>query len=184
MHHASGALLLVCGCALTAIAWAQTPQNPDWAQAGSPPPPTVTAADRVWKEAEVPPPPVFSESRLVPIEMPHYMSLKFGVDPATIVIDNSDGVVRYVVVAANKAGGAVNAFYEGVRCATGEMKTYARFNDGEWNAVPEPEWTRFKDMKSSYASELARQGLCRGHAPRASVGDMLREIRNPVRPIE
>lgn len=136
-----------------------------------------------WKEAQVPPPPAFNESRLMSIEMPPYMNLKFGVDPATISV-TGDGVVRYVVVASNRAGGAINAFYEGVRCATEEMKTYARYNSGAWQAVTEPEWKRIGDLNSSYTKALSEQALCRGHAPRASVSRMIEQLRNPIREVQ
>lgn len=130
-----------------------------------------------WKESEAPPPPAFELKRLIPIEMPPYMSLKFGVDPATLVL-TGDGVVRYVVVATNSSG-AMNAFYEGVRCATEEVKTYARYNSGAWHQVESPDWKRIGNLNSLYARELSKQGLCRGHAPRVSVGDMVREMRSP-----
>ncbi len=130
-----------------------------------------------WKETDAPPPPAFDVKRLLPIEMPPYMSLKFGVDPATLTV-TGDGVVRYVVVATS-TGGAVNAFYEGVRCATEEAKTYARHNSGAWQQIDSPEWKRIDNMNSRYIKELAKQGLCRGHAPRASTGDMVRELKRP-----
>lgn len=130
-----------------------------------------------WKETDAPPPPAFDVKRLLPIEMPPYMNLKFGVDPATLMV-TGDGVVRYVVVATS-TGGAVNAFYEGVRCATDEAKTYARYNSGAWHAVDASEWKRIDNMNSRYTKELAKQGLCRGRAPRASTGDMVRELKRP-----
>ena len=134
-----------------------------------PPPPKVTAQADEWKEAEVPPPPAFSESRLIQIEMPPYSTLKFGVDPATLSV-TGDGVVRYVVVASSKTGGGgTNAFYEGIRCASEEVKQYARYNQGAWQIVKTAEWKRIDDRNSRYAKELALQGVCRGHAPRASV---------------
>lgn len=173
-------------CLLFLAACASGPRdtsNPDWAQAGSPPPPSVTSSDADWKETDVPPPPAFSQDRLVPIEMPPYMSLKFGVDPATIAITH-DGVVRYVVVATNRSGGAVNAFYEGVRCSTDEKKTYARYNNGKWEEVPHPDWTRFGDQNSRYTQALASQGVCRDHAPRASVSEMIGHMRNPIREVQ
>lgn len=152
--------------------------NPDWAQHGMPPPAKVTQQDGEWKETEVPPPPAFQESRLVPIEMPRYMSLHFGVDPKTMTV-TGDGVVRYVVVASRAGGSAVNAFYEGIRCSSDEMKTYARYNGGQWHLVKEPEWKRIDSMNSSYTKELARQSICRGRAPRASVDEMVRELKRP-----
>jgi hypothetical protein len=134
--------------------------------------------DRDWKESEVPPASAFNESRLVAIEMPNYMTLKFGVDPATIAI-TGDGVVRYVVVASNKSGGAVNAFYEGVRCATGEMKSYAYYGGDGWQNIAAPEWKPIWTLNSSYTAALARQGLCRGAAPRTSADEMIRRLKNP-----
>jgi hypothetical protein len=130
-----------------------------------------------WKETDVPPPPAFDVKRLLSIEMPPYMSLKFGIDPATLAI-TGDGIVRYVVVASSNSG-AVNAFYEGVRCATEEVKMYARYNSGAWQQVESPEWKRIGNLNSLYVKELSKQALCRGHAPRASISDMLREMRSP-----
>ena len=139
--------------------------------------------DPEWKETPVPPPPAFDESRLVPIEMPRYMTLKFGVDPATIKI-TGDGVVRYVVVATHKEGGGLNAYYEGLRCATAEYKSYARFTNGAWDPTPAPEWKRLSERNSIYTKALAAQALCRGDAPRASVGEMIRVLKAPVREVE
>jgi len=140
--------------------------------------------DSEWKESEAPPPPAFSQDKLVDIEMPRYSSLKFGVDPNTIKV-TGDGVVRYVVVATNKEGGGFNAFYEGVHCGTDEYKTYARFtSNGTWEAVENPEWKRISDRSSRYTQALAYQGLCRGHAPRASVGEMIQFLKAPIREVE
>ena len=157
--------------------------NPDWAQSGMPPPPKRSEADAEWEETVAPPPPAFSEGRLLPIEMPPYMSLKFGIDPNTIAI-TKDGIVRYVVVAQNRNGGGVNAFYEGVRCSTGEMKSYARYNNGTWQETKTPEWKRINDLNSRYAKALSTQALCRGNAPRPSVGEMVQNIRNPIREVQ
>jgi hypothetical protein len=173
------ALVLALTGALAACS--STPRdtdNPDWAQAGSPPPPKVTAQADEWKEAEVPPAPAFSESRLIQIEMPPYSTLKFGVDPTTLSV-TGDGVVRYVVVASSKTGGGTNAFYEGIRCASEEVKQYARYSQGAWQIAKTAEWKRFDNAR--YAKELALQGVCRGHAPRASVQEMLQQMKNPLR---
>ena len=131
--------------------------------------------DPEWQESQVPPPPAFDLKRLLPIEMPPYMSLKFGVDPATLAI-TPDGIVRYVVVATSNSG-AVNAYYEGVRCTTDEVKVYARSSGGAWEMVSSPEWKRISDLNSRYTKALAFQSVCRGRAPRASTGDMLRELK-------
>lgn len=132
-----------------------------------------------WQEAEAPPPPGFDIHRLVPLEMPPYMSLRFGVDPKTMSV-TGDGVVRYVVVAHRDSTETVNAFYEGVRCATGEYKTYARYSGQQWDVVAAPEWKRIDDRNSIYTYQLAKQSLCGGgRAPRATVADMIRELKQP-----
>jgi hypothetical protein len=183
-RNAERVLLLACFGILAGCASGKyDTDNPDWAQAGSAPPPKRSETDKEWEETTAPPPPAFSESRLLPIEMPPYMTLKFGIDPATITI-TPDGIVRYVVVASNRSGGAVNAFYEGVRCSTAEMKSYARYNSGAWQEVTKQEWKRIKDLNSRYTMALSSQGICRGNAPRSSVGEMVQNIRNPIREVQ
>lgn len=183
-RNAERILLLACFGILAGCASGKhDTDNADWAQSGMPPPPKRSEADTEWEETVAPPPPAFSESRLLPIEMPPYMSLKFGIDPNTIALTR-DGIVRYVVVAQNRNGGGVNAFYEGVRCSTGEMKSYARYNNGTWQETKTPEWKRIDDLNSRYIRALSTQALCRGNAPRNSVGDMVQNLRNPVREVQ
>ena len=121
-----------------------------------------------WKESEAPPAPTFNKDRLLPLDMPHYVTLQFGVDPATLAI-TSDGIVRYVVVATN-ASGSLSAMYEGIRCATGEVKTYARFSSsGKWSLIQEPVWRGLNDnLPSRHALALANQGVCESSSIAAS----------------
>ncbi|WP_296446497.1 CNP1-like family protein [Rhodoferax sp. UBA5149] len=138
--------------------------------------------DPDWKETEAPPPPAFNRSRLIPIEMPPYVSLKFGVDPATMTITR-DGIVRYVVVAVN-ATGSVTAMYEGIRCATGDVKTYARYAaNGQWSSVKDPQWQGLGDnLPSRHAMALARQGVCEGRSAAASsVAEIVNALKYPKR---
>jgi hypothetical protein len=124
--------------------------------------------DPDWKELEVPPPPSFDKDNLVKLDMPPYVTLKFGIDPATLAI-TSDGVVRYVVVTTNSTG-SVGAMYEGIRCASGEFKTYARFSSaGQWSALKDPKWRPLNDNNTSrHALALARNGACDSRAVTAS----------------
>ena len=57
-----------------------------------------------WKESEVPPPPAFDVGKLVTFEVSPNASLVYGVDPASISMSKSDGVVRYVMVATSASG--------------------------------------------------------------------------------
>jgi hypothetical protein len=133
-----------------------------------------------WKEAEVPAPPTFDLKKLVPLEVSPYSSLTYGVDPASLGISRSDSVVRYVVVATS-ASGTVNAMYEGIHCATGEFKTYARYTpDGHWSWVENSPWrSLFDNMPSKHALRLAKAGACDGAAPVSSVQIWLNQLKNP-----
>lgn len=116
-----------------------------------------------WVEEKPPAPPAYSKDQLIPIDMPHYVSLQIGVDPATVSI-GTDGVVRYVVVMRN-ASGSTTAAYEGIRCTTDEVKTYARVNAAnQWVVIAEPQWKPINDnLPSKHAFAIARQGACDTH---------------------
>lgn len=137
--------------------------------------------DPDWRESEAPPPPAFNPDRLVPVDMPPYVSLRFGVDPATLVI-TPDGIVRYVMVTKNDVG-SVSAMYEGIRCASGEVKTYARYSSsGHWSAVKDPQWQGLNDnLPSRHAMALARQGVCQGRSTSGnSAADIVRALKSPM----
>lgn len=133
-----------------------------------------------WKESDVPPPPAFDVGKLVSFDVSLNSSLVFGVDPASIRITNSDGVVRYVMVATS-ASGARNVMYEGIRCATGEFKTYARYSaDGRWTPVDNPEWrSMFGNIPSKHPLRLAKAGVCDNAAPATSVSEIVSRLKNP-----
>lgn len=137
-------------------------------------------ADPDWKEVEVPPPPAFKTDRLVYVDMPRHITVKLGVDPETLRITD-DGIVRFVMVATSP-GGSVNASYEGIRCTTGEVKTYARYGtSGKWNVLPDPQWKPLNgNQPSMHALALARQGACDGRAATAqSAAAIISRLKNP-----
>jgi CNP1-like family len=136
-------LALVC-----TVCMAQTSRGPDAPE---------------WTEGPIAPPPLFAKDRLIAIDMPSYVSVKIGVDPESIAV-GEDGVVRYVVVMTNASGNS-NAVYEGIRCASDEVKTYARFgSSGQWTLLNAPQWKAIQDnMPSRHALAFARQGGCQNH---------------------
>jgi CNP1-like family len=138
------------------------------------------AADQPdWKEAAVPAAPEFDASRLIAIDGPANSGLLFGVDPKTITIA-PEGVVRYVVVATSRSG-AVNAMYEGVRCATGEFRVYARHNPSSgWANTASVEWKSLYALAPSrHTLAVARAGICKGNAPNSSVEQIVRDLNAP-----
>ena len=134
----------------------------------------------VWKESNVPSPPAFDIGKLLTFEVSAVSSLVYGVDPATISITQSDGVVRYVMAATN-ASGASNIMYEGIRCSTGEFKTYARYStDGRWNLINNPMWrSMFGYMPSKHALRFAKAGACDNVTPASSVREITNQLKNP-----
>jgi hypothetical protein len=136
--------------------------------------------DPDWKESDAPPPPAFDAGKLVTFDVSPNSSLVYGVDPATIRISNSDGLVRYVMVATS-ASGARNVMYEGIRCATGEYKTYARYSpDGRWSPVANAEWrSMFGNMPSKHVLRFAKAGACDNAAPAPSVPVLISRLKNP-----
>jgi hypothetical protein len=113
-----------------------------------------------WTEEHVPAPPQFSKDRLIALDMPAHVSVMVGVDPQTIAV-GGDGVVRYVIVMTNTTG-STSAVYEGIRCVTDEVKTYARLSaSGQWSLLANPAWKAVNDnMPSHHAQAFARQGGC------------------------
>jgi hypothetical protein len=122
---------------------------------------TADVAD--WVEEVPPAPPPFSTDHLIPIDMPRFVGMEVGVDPASISV-SADGVVHYVVVMRSKSG-SQQASYEGIRCATDEVKTYAYFGGSlQWSLVTRPQWRDIHDnLPSKHALALARQGACANH---------------------
>lgn len=113
---------------------------------------------------------------LIPLEMGN-TRLRFGIVPESVTVD-PDGVVRYVVVASSPSG-AVNAMHEGLRCAAGDVITYARHNpDTGWVAVRNPQW---QDMRGNSAHRhsllVARTGACIEHATNAPAANILRDLQ-------
>ena len=130
-----------------------------------------------WKEGTIPPPPAFDVAKLLTFEVSAASSLVYGVDPATLSIAD-DGIVRYVMVATS-ASGVRNVFYEGLRCSSGEFKTYARYTpEGTWIKVTRPEWRSvFGNLPSRHALQFARSGACDNMTPASSVNEIVRRLK-------
>jgi hypothetical protein len=134
----------------------------------------LVATNPDWKEADAPAPPVVRKDGLIPIELIG-SELRWGVDPASISV-GPDGIVRYVVVATS-ASGAVNAFYEGLRCTHSEVKVYARYTaDGPWTQARNAEWRPLNGNGSRHSNEIAKAGACQGHAPNGPASRIVREL--------
>ena len=134
-----------------------------------------------WEEERAPPPPSFSKENLILLDMPRHISVSVGVDPETIAVGR-DGVVRYVIVMTN-ATGSTNAVYEGLRCVSSEVKTYARMGTSrEWSILENPAWKALNDnMPSPHALAFARQGGCQNRlaTSQREIINLLKSGRRP-----
>lgn len=157
---------------LTALLLAVLTMNPVAAQI------FTTPAD--WKETDVPPPPAYNMAKLLTFEVARSSSLVYGVDPASFSISKSDGIVRYVVVASNPSG-AKNAIYEGLRCATAEVRIYARAKlDGTWVAVENSEWKSMYDPSvPRHSLRFAQAGACDSATPVSTVRELVKKLTAP-----
>lgn len=142
----------------------------------------LPSTDPDWKESDAPPPPVLDAatlSRLVPFEVSIDSDLRWGIDPASIQINN-DGLVRYVVIARSTSG-VINAFYETIDCNKAEFKIHARHSGkGEWSLVTRPDWRSMfdKTSPSKHVLMLAKQGACMGKATAKNATLMMQAIKN------
>lgn len=150
--------LFLCGL-MSATAMAQlAPEDPDW------------------KELEAPPPPAFNLDKLIAYDGTAGSGLVYAIDPTTLVV-GSDGIVRYVLVASS-ATGTRNIMYEAIRCATGEVKTYARYNANAWSVVERPEWRSIFGGNARYSLRFARAGGCDNAAAPVSADSVVRSLRS------
>ena len=114
----------------------------------------------------------------VPVEIAG-SSLDMFIDERSLSI-GEDGVVRYVLVLRTQSG-TENVFFEGIRCATHELRSYAYGTSrSAWQPV-DTVWTPLSGLGvGRYREQLYQYYLCRpamGTLPRQ---EMLRRMRYGV----
>lgn len=170
------ALLICCSALAQGVQAASEPQfNTNVANTGN------GADNPDWVEEDVPEPPTFSTKGLIAIDLPIYATTKASLAPDTLVV-GGDGVVRYVMVMTNVSGN-MSAVYEGIRCTTDEVKTYARFGtSGKWSMVQKPAWKQMTDnMPSKHALAFAREAACVNYAS-TSKAEVMAALKAAQRP--
>ena len=128
------------------------------------------AIERPWTESAVQLPelPADDDWATIPMDsLPATQKLALGKN--SIRIDKKDWVIRYWVL-IRSTGGAYNAIFQGLRCSTREVITYAygqKHRDPMVTPVKEPRWTDIgKRRKGNYHPELAHYVFCSGEVPR------------------
>jgi hypothetical protein len=106
---------------------------------------------------------------------------RFFVDAASVSV-GPDGVVRYVLV-ARSATGVQNVSFEGMRCATGEVRTYALGRDGDWTGKP-GEWRAIQPRSvQRWHNALYREYFCPQKEPIRSAREGVDALRRGGHPM-
>jgi hypothetical protein len=114
-----------------------------------------------WKEAAVTLP-AFPRARdLLPLRAETGdADYNYYIDVNSVTL-TSDEVLRYTVV-IQAPGGANNIIYEGIRCATKEVKSFAYgTRDGRFERMADPEWRYFRSRGAmGYRTALVERYVC------------------------
>lgn len=134
--------------------------------------------EKQWVEKATEAPKTFSIEKLQPFTVSQGSALTYGIDPETLTV-GEDWVVRYVMVARSPSG-ALNVLYEGIRCQSSQVKTYARWdnNRSAWHSPSNPEWKSLSFGGSTRpAMILAKEGLCNGESVNGNPRKMLSTLK-------
>jgi CNP1-like family len=124
---------------------------------------------------EVLPTPPPQRGELIEFFVAATSEFRFFVDAASLSV-GSDGIVRYVLVARSSAG-AENVSFEGMRCATREVRIYALGRDGAW-VGRETDWRAIQPRSvQRWHNELYREYFCPQREPIASAAEGVRALR-------
>lgn len=143
--------------------------------------PSQNEAD--WKEGEAKPPAYPRPGDLIEFQVSALSSFRFFVDAASIS-PGTDGIVRFTLVARSRSG-TENVSYEGLRCKTGEQKTYAngRVAEKTWYPVRDSRWkeVEVKTVTRQYLV-LMRDFFCPAKIPIASAAEGVDALKRGYHP--
>ncbi len=114
-----------------------------------------------WKEAKIKFPPPPQDSDLVALDSEAIGGgYEYFIDPTSLSL-GSDDVLRYSVVLQSNSG-VRNIFYEGIRCATMEVKTYGyATQSGQFKPVADSPWKYlYSRGPFAYRVYLAQNYVC------------------------
>jgi hypothetical protein len=133
-----------------------------------------------WEEGKVEIPPYPKDGDLLEFYVdganPNF---RYFIDESSLSAGELDKVARYTLVVRSKTG-ARNVFYEGIRCDTGEYKTYA-FGVGKnkMKQMREPQWRPIRNLQHmKHRVDLLNAYLCRAPWPRLPK-DAINAIKHP-----
>lgn len=136
--------------------------------------------EKVWVEAEAVLPAFPKSENLIEYFVSAASPNKYFIAPQTISV-TTDGVVRYAA-AVRTPSGVLNLSFEGLRCATKEVRLYAfGHSDGTWGKSRIVRWSPLRS--GSYQAALFREYFCPRGVVIATAGegaDALRQGGHPL----
>ncbi|MBI5462095.1 MAG: CNP1-like family protein [Gammaproteobacteria bacterium] len=104
-------------------------------------------------------------------------AMQMFVDEPSLTLGD-DGIVRYVLLLRSPTG-AENLFYEGMRCATQEWRSYAYgTSGGTWQALGDTPWRLIRGQGfERYREQLFRYYLCNAKVGPLPRDEMLKRMR-------
>lgn len=131
--------------------------------------------DRLPAEEAAPLPQYPKREQLIEFFVSAASDFRFFIDPASLSVGD-DGVVRYVLV-ARSPGGVENVSFEGMRCATAEVRLYAVGRDGGWAGKP-GEWREIRPRSvQRWHNALYREYFCPQRQPIRSAEEGVSVLR-------
>lgn len=136
---------------------------------------------RLPSEEAAPLPPYPQRSQLIEFFVAASSEFRFFIDAASLSV-GADGVVRYILVARSPAG-VENISFEGMRCATSEVRLYAVGRDGSWAGKP-GEWREIAPRSvQRWHNALYREYFCPHKQPIGSASEAIEALRRGDRPV-
>ena len=173
------AFIALCGLLLAATASAQYPE-----QRGKYLNPNVE--DYEFKEGATAIPSYPQEANLIPVRIDAGgTDFRFFLDIQALSVA-ADEVVRYSIVLQSPHG-ARNVFFEGIRCDSGEYRTYATGGGGQMYPATggwKPIESDGRSALGSFRGELQRDYFCRLSSLPKPVNVILSHVRNPSVPLQ
>ena len=118
-------------------------------------------AEKPWQEQHVPLPPFPRAQDLLPVRADAAdLGYNYYIDVNSVSL-SADEVLRYTVIIQSPRG-ASNIVYEGIRCATEEIKILAYgTRDGRFERMPDPQWINvYTQGPLGYRTTLVERYVC------------------------
>jgi hypothetical protein len=131
--------------------------------------------EKPWAEIEVQLPAFPEKENLIPFRVGVVVDTKYLVDGSSLSV-GTDSVVRYTLLVVSPSG-AQNISYEGMRCATGERRSYAfGRSDRTWSKARSNQWVRVQGGSNNPHVSLLTSYFCAVGAPSVMTAEDARRV--------